>query len=32
MNDDSGGARGGVDDGVDVRREGLKDDSNNIVH
>jgi hypothetical protein len=32
VNDDGGGARGGVDDVVDVRRGGLKDDLNNIVH
>jgi hypothetical protein len=32
VNDDGGGTRGRVDDGVDVRRRGLKDDLNNIVH
>jgi hypothetical protein len=32
VNDDDGGARGRVDGGVDVRRGGLKDDQNNIVH
>jgi hypothetical protein len=32
VNDDNGGARGGVDGGVDVSRGGLKDDLNNIVH
>jgi hypothetical protein len=32
MNDNGGGARGGVDGGVDVRRKGMKDDPNNIVH
>jgi hypothetical protein len=32
VNDDGGGARGGVDGGVDVRRGWLKDDPNNIVH
>jgi hypothetical protein len=31
VKDDGGGARGGVDGGVDVRRGGLKDDPNNIV-
>jgi hypothetical protein len=32
VNDDGGGARGAVDSGVDVRRGGLKDDPNNIIH
>jgi hypothetical protein len=32
VNDDGGGARGGVDGGVDVRRRWLKDNPNNIVH
>jgi hypothetical protein len=32
VNGDSGGTRGGVDDGVDVRTGGLKDDLNNIVY
>jgi hypothetical protein len=32
VNDDGDGARGGVDDGVDVRTGGLKDNPNNIVH
>jgi hypothetical protein len=32
VDNDGGGARGGVDGGVDARRGGLKDDPNNIVH
>jgi hypothetical protein len=32
VNGDGGDARVGVDGGVDVRRGGLKDDPNNIVH
>jgi hypothetical protein len=32
VNDDGGGAMGGVDSGMDVRRGGMKDDPNNIVH
>jgi hypothetical protein len=32
VNNDSGAAMGGVDGGVEVRRGGLKDDPNNIVH
>jgi hypothetical protein len=32
MNDDGGGARGGVDSDVDMRRGWLKHDPNNIVH
>jgi hypothetical protein len=32
VNGDGGGARGGVHGGVDMRRGGLKDDPNNIIH
>jgi hypothetical protein len=32
VNDDGGGARGGVDDSVAVRTGELKNDPNNIVH